>query len=128
MDIFKLCVKLGALTALALSGCTSTYWQRDPAWAGYTPMRISVIEKDDPSQVCGAVPQSVWGCAMWQRETNDCIVFIRSGLPHEAYSCTTTHEVRHCFGEHHRAFDSVPHYSLDCGNGESYVPSARAGR
>jgi len=128
MDIFKRRTKLAALTALVLGGCASPYWQQDPAWAGYKPTQISVVEKDDPSQFCSAAPQSVWGCAVRQREMNHCIVFIKASLPYEAYGCTMTHEVRHCFGEQHDAFNALPHYAIDCGNGEIYTASAQAGR
>lgn len=128
MGIFKLRTKLATLMVLVFSGCASTYWQQDPAWVGYKPTQISVVEKDDPSQLCNATPQSVWGCAIRQRETNHCIVFIKFSLPYEAYSCTMTHEVRHCFGEQHDAFNAMPHYSIDCGNGEIYMASLQGGR
>ena len=128
MGIFKLRTKLAALTVLVLGGCASTYWQQDPAWVGYKPTQISVVDKDDPSPLCSAAPQSVWGCAIRQRETNHCIVFIKASLPYEAYSCTMTHEVRHCFGDQHDAFNAVPRYALDCGNGEIHIPSVQASR
>lgn len=128
MGIFKLRTTLAALTALVLSGCASIYWQQDPAWVGYKPTQIAVVEKDDPSQLCSAAPQSVWGCAIRQRETNDCIVFIKSRLPYEAYQCVITHEVRHCFGEQHDAFNGVPQHGVDCGNGDLHIPSQHASR
>ncbi len=128
MGIFKPRAKLAALTVLVLSGCTSIYWQQDPAWLSYKPTQIAVVEKDDPSQLCSAAPQSVWGCAIRQRETNHCIVFIKSRLPYEAHNCVITHEVRHCFGQQHDAFNGVPHNSVDCGNGQFYIPSQQASR
>ncbi len=127
MGLLQLRVTLAALGILALGGCASTYWQRDTAWVGYKPTQISVVESDDPSQPCAAAPHSLWGCAVKQRNSDDCVVFIRSRLPYAAYNCVVTHEVRHCFGDQHDAFNNVPHNSVDCGNGQFYAPPARAG-
>ena len=126
MGICKLRAQLAALTVLVLGGCTSVYWQPDSAWAGYKPTQISVVERDDLSRPCSAAPHAVWGCAIRQRAMDDCIVFIRAKLPYDAYNCVVTHEVRHCFGDQHDAFNGVPHNSVDCGNGRFYVPSPLA--
>jgi hypothetical protein len=128
MGIFRLRAKLAALTVLVLGGCAPIYWQQDLAWVGYKPTQILVVEKDDPSQLCSAAPQSVWGCAIRQREAHDCVVFIKARLPYAAYNCVITHEVRHCFGDQHDAFNEVPHNSVDCGNGEFYVPTQHVSR
>jgi hypothetical protein len=54
-------------------------------------------------------------------------VFVKSSLSQDAHDCTVTHEVRHCFGDQHNAFNNVPHYAIDCGDGEVWGPSLRAG-
>ena len=129
MVAFKLRRELAGLAVLLLAGCASgTYWQADSAWFGFKPTHISVIEKEDPSALCGAAPQSVFGCAIMQRTMNHCTVFVNSRLTDQAYSCTVTHEMRHCFGDHHRAFDNRPHYAIDCGDGEVYGGMMKVGR
>jgi len=116
---FKLREACALLTVFALSGCASTFWQQDPDWVDYRPTQISVVEHDDPSQVCGVAPRSLLACAIRHRDTNNCVVAIKSGLTHQAYTCTIMHEARHCFGGQHNARSN---YAIDCGNGDIYTP------
>jgi len=119
--------ELAGLAAFLLTGCASnSYWQSDPAWSGFKPTEILVVEKDDPSPFCRTALQSVLGCAIRQREANQCTVFLKSRLSQGAHNCTLAHEMRHCYGDHHNAFNDRPHYAIDCGNGEVYgAPASR---
>jgi hypothetical protein len=86
------------LAVLALSGCASPLVQRDPAWMGYKPTRIAVVEKDDLSSYC-IDNRATLGCSVRLRETSQCIVFVKSGLPYEAHGRVITGETRRCFGD-----------------------------
>jgi hypothetical protein len=128
MEAFKPRIRFAALAVLFLSGCasTSSYWERDHAWAEYSPTQIAIVAKDDPSPLCGAPLESVLGCAVRQRNEDRCTVFVNSRLPNDAYRCVVTHEMRHCFGERHDAANAKKHFAVDCGNGELYMAPARA--
>jgi hypothetical protein len=111
----------GLAAAALLAGCTSDgYWQPNPAWHGFRPAQIAVVEIDDPSAHCGGAPRSLLGCAVRQREQNHCTVYVRSQLPYPAFACVVTHETRHCVGDDHLRANDRPHYAVDCGTGEMY--------
>lgn len=119
MNLPKTCF---TLAALALSGCASPLWQQSPGWVGFKPTLISVIEKDNLSAFC-ADNRGFLGCAVRLRETSHCIVFVKSGLPHETQGCIVTHETKHCFGNVLEAAAARPHYAAGCGIGvASTVP------
>jgi hypothetical protein len=91
-------ITLTALSVLALSGCASPLVQPDPAWMGYKPTRIAVVEKDDLSSYC-IDNHATLGCSVRLRETSQCIVFVKSGLPYETHGRVITGETKRCFGD-----------------------------
>jgi len=123
MNLSKTCI---TLAALALSGCASPPWQQHPGWVGFKPTLISVIEKDNLGAFC-ADNRSILGCAVRLRETNQCIVFVKTGLPHETQGCIVTHETKHCFGNVLEAAAARTHYAADCGIGVASAASVRTG-
>jgi hypothetical protein len=118
-----------ALAALVLGGCASagSYWETDAKWVNFKPTDIVLLEPDDPSIICRKAPHSVLGCAILQPEINTCTVVLKSRLPRNAFSCALTHEMRHCLGDFHTAYNDRPHYALDCGDGTLYSGPMQAG-
>lgn len=119
MNPAKACI---TLAALALSGCASPPWQQHPGWGGFKPALISVIAKDNLSAFC-TDNRSVLGCAVRLRESNQCFVFVKSGLSDETQGCVVTHETKHCFGNVHEAAAARTRYTADCGVGVASAAS-----
>jgi len=113
MNLRKACI---TLAALVLSGCASPPSQQPPAGDDFKPTVISVIEKDNLSAFC-AGNRSLLGCAVQLRETNQCIVFVKSGLPDEALGCIVTHETKHCFDNVIEAAAARTRFPAGCGIG-----------
>ena len=123
----KFSVVLIELASLLLGGCAAnSYWKPDPEWYDFKPTEIALLQVEDPSVQCGFAARSVLGCAMMRYATNQCTVLVKARMPVQASSCVVTHELRHCFGDFHRAFDNMPHYSIDCGDGEFYLGPVQA--
>lgn len=102
-----------------LGGC-APYWQQNPAWATYEPVRIEIAQFADPSPACGHPAHSVIGCAVRTRDSappNTCRIFVSDAVSLPLRRCVTLHEARHCIeGEDHP--EDRPTYAVDCGNGE----------
>jgi hypothetical protein len=97
MNTRKTSITFATLAVIALSGCASPHGQQDPARMGYKPTHISVVEKDNLSSFC-IDNRSTLGCVVRLRETDQCIVFVKSGLSHEAHGRFITSETKLCFG------------------------------
>ena len=97
MNVCKTSVMFVTLTVIVLSVCASAHGNQDAAWMGYKPTQILVVEKDDLSPFC-IDNRATLGCVVRLRETNRCIVFVKSGLSHEAHGRVITSESRRCFG------------------------------
>ena len=80
---------------LALSGCASLYGRQDHAPIGYMTTHIRVLEKDNVGSFC-VDNRATLGCVVRLRETNQCIVFVKSGLPDEVHGQVITSEARRC--------------------------------
>ena len=116
-----------AATPMVLAACAPIpYLASNPTWYGFKPTQIELVEKEDPGPACGAAPYSVLGCAVRQRQQNQCTVFIKSELPYRTFSCVVTHETRHCVGDDHLGTDGRPNFAVDCGTGELYSGPVRA--
>jgi len=102
------------LAALVLSGCASDPWQQPSAGNEFKPTLISVVEKVNLSAFCTG-NRSILGCAVQLRETNQCIVFVKSGLPEKALGCIVTHETKHCFDNALEAAAAKNHFPAECG-------------
>ena len=97
MNTRKTSITFVTLTVIALSGCASPHGQQDPARMGYKPTHISVVEKDNLSSFC-IDNRSTLGCVVSLHETDQCIVFVKSGLPYEAHRRVVTSETKLCYG------------------------------
>ena len=90
-------ITFATIAVLAVSGCATSLGKQDTAWTGYKPTHIAVVEKDDLGSFC-VDTRATLGCAVRLRETNQCIVFVKSGLPYEAHGRVITGETKRCFG------------------------------
>ena len=121
MNLRMACIKL---LALVLSGCASLPSQQPRAGDHFKPTAIAVVEKENLSAFC-AGNRSILGCAVQLRETNQCIVFVKSGLPVEALGCVVTHETKHCFDTVLEAAAATTHFPAGCGIGVASTGFAR---
>ena len=113
----KICIILTAVLLFALAGCASFNSQPDGARIGYKPKQIRVAEKDNFMAFC-AHNHSALGCAVRLRETNQCIVFVKSGLALETHGCVVRHEATYCIAEDHEASAFKSNSDSECGDGE----------
>jgi hypothetical protein len=115
------------LASLLLGGCAANnYWKPDAEWYDFKPTEITLLQVEDPSAICGFAANSILGCTLMRHAISQCTVLLKARLPVQASSCIVTHELRHCFGDFHYAFDKMTHYSIDCGDGEFYLGPAQA--
>jgi hypothetical protein len=114
------------LVALILSGCAASPSQQLSEADDFKPAIISVIERDNLTEPC-ADSRSILGCAVQLRQTNQCIVFVKSGLPDQALGCIVTHETKHCFDNAREAVAARTHILVGCSIGVA-LNSAGASR
>ena len=88
-------IGMAMLTIIALAGCASFHAQPESARAAYLPAQIRVVEKDNVSLFC-IDDRATLGCVVRVRETNQCIVFVKSGLPYEVHGNVIINETKRC--------------------------------
>jgi len=88
-------ISMATLAILALAGCASFHAQPESARAAFLPAQIRVVEKDNVSSFC-IDKRATLGCVVRVRETNQCIVFVKSGLPYEAHGNVIISESKRC--------------------------------
>lgn len=97
--------------ALWLSGCATVaapYWVKT-----HEPVTVTAVR--DVALPCGK--RGIDGC--FNRSTG--VIELRAGMNALRRACVLTHEERHSEGDSHPAHDGRPHYSMDCGDGTTYV-------
>jgi hypothetical protein len=62
----------------------------------YLPTHIRVIEKENVASFC-VDNRATLGCMVRLRETNQCIVFVKSGLPRKLHGEVISGETNRCF-------------------------------
>lgn len=111
MNLGKTCI---GLAVLILSACAASPSQQSLGRENFKPTKISVVEKDNLSTSC-ADSRSILGCAVQLRQTNQCIVFVKSGLPDQALGCIVTHETKRCFDNAREAAAAKTQLPAACG-------------
>ena len=88
-------ITFATLALLVLSGCAAPYGRQDSARSAYLPTHVRVLEKDNVGSFC-IDNSATLGCVVRLRETHQCIVFVKSGLPDELHGHVITSETKRC--------------------------------